>query len=78
VQAGDSQFANFEALDFCAADDQPANPDKPERQCTYGNSADSDCADRLRPTASTRIATGPNVPPASSISFDFISLIPRS
>jgi hypothetical protein len=49
VQAGDSQFANFEALDFCAADDQPANPDKPERQCTYGNSADSNCADRLRP-----------------------------
>src|SRR5260370_24601665 len=51
VQASDSQLADFETFDFCAADDQPANRyesagDRAKRNPTDLNPADRLCADR--------------------------------
>ena len=48
VQTRYSKLANFQSLDFCAADDEPANRYKSDRDRAERNSADRNRANRLR------------------------------
>jgi hypothetical protein len=48
VQPGHSELANFQSLDFCVANDEPANRYESNRDRAKGNSADCNRADGLR------------------------------
>ncbi len=79
MQTSYSQLANFQSFDFRASYYESANRYEPDGDCTQRDRADCDCADRLRTDRQRANCNGPERSPcASSISFRFISLPPRS